>query len=146
MITIREMIYEDAKLMAEMDSDIFTTPWSEESFEQSFLNEYTTYVVALDNNNIIGYCGMYKSFDEGHITNMAVVEQYRRQKIASRLLEYIFNIVKEEGIRNITLEVRKSNYAAIELYNKFGFKTVGVRANFYEKPTEGAVIMWKYGI
>lgn len=146
MIAIRDMTESDAQIMSDIDAEIFSMSWSKESFQQSLKNEYTSFIVAADNEKIIGYCGAYKSFDEGHITNLAVVEEYRRQGVAKKLLSSMFETLKNDGIVNVTLEVRKSNQAAIDLYTSFGFKTVGVRANFYEHPTEGAIIMWKYGI
>ena len=78
------------------------------------------------------------------ITNVAVVEKFRKKGVATELLEQLFLRGYERGIENFTLEVRVGNAPAIHLYEKLGFERSGIRPNFYEKPKEDALIMWKY--
>ena len=80
---------------------------------------------------------------EGDISNVAVYERYRGQRIADVLLKAMFALGEEHGILEYTLEVRSQNHSAIRLYERNGFVTEGVRKNFYQKPTDDALIMWK---
>ncbi len=125
----------------------FSIPWSKEAFIQEVTeNRFAIYIVALYQNTAVGYAGMWKVFDEGHITNVAVHPEFRRYKIGSRLLENLIQIAKDEGITGMTLEVRKSNFPAQLLYSKYGFKPAGIRKNYYADTGEDAVIMWKEDI
>ena len=81
-------------------------------------------------------------FDEAHITNVAIAPAYRGQGVGSQMMEEIIRVVKEQGITSMTLEVRPSNTAALALYAKFGFKSVGRRPHYYQDNGEDAEIMW----
>ena len=91
---------------------------------------------------MIGYCGLLRSFDEADVMNVAVAPDFRNRGVGRRMLQELMRRGTGRGIRRYTLEVRQSNDAAIHLYEKLGFASVGIRKNFYEKPTEAAVIMW----
>lgn len=129
--------------VAAIEKANFSVPWSLESFRESMKLEHTIYLVAEENENIMGYCGMYRVFNEGEIVNVAVAEAYRRKKVASQLLEQLFVESSELKVDNFFLEVRESNQPAIQLYKKLGFTEAGIRKNFYEKPRENAIFMWK---
>lgn len=129
--------------VAAIEKANFSVPWSLESFCESMKLEHTIYLVAEENENIMGYCGMYRVFNEGEIVNVAVAEAYRRKKVASQLLEQLFVESSELKVDNFFLEVRESNQPAIQLYKKLGFTEAGIRKNFYEKPRENAIFMWK---
>lgn len=146
MINIRPMETADLKQVANIEKSIFSIPWSEAAFAQALSSVNTTYLVAEYKGDIAGYCGMYRVLNEGDITNVAVKCEYRRRGIAEQLVTAIIKSASEKGVENITLEVRESNNAAIGLYNKIGFKEEGIRKNFYEKPLENAIIMWKMNI
>ena len=118
-------------------------PWSYNAIEESMQKDYAYFVVAVFDSEIVGYIGMYKSFDEGDITNVAIKILYRRKGIANRLLNYIFDICKNIGVERILLEVRESNAGAIALYENNGFENIGLRKNFYERPVENALILKK---
>lgn len=140
---IREMQESDLLQVAAIEKANFSVPWSLESFRESMELEHTIYMVAEEQENIMGYCGMYRVFNEGEIVNMAVAEAYRRRKVASQLLEQLFAQSSELKVDNFFLEVRESNQPAIQLYKKLGFTEAGIRKNFYEKPRENAIFMWK---
>lgn len=146
MINIRLMKETDLDMVAEMEKEIFSKPWSKKAFFDSLNSENTLYVVAEDESKIKGYCGMYLSFEEGNITNIAVSSSYRRHYAAYNMLNYIIKLAKEKGITDAFLEVRETNMPAIRLYEKLGFFKEGVRKNFYERPTENALIMWKHNL
>ena len=140
---IRNMQEADLSQVAEIEKQIFSIPWSLESFRESMMLEHTIYLVAEEEKTIIGYCGMYRVFNEGEIVNVAVAPQYRRHGVAKKLLEELFKESASLNVDNFFLEVRESNEAAITLYKKLGFIEAGIRRNFYEKPRENAIFMWK---
>ena len=134
----REHIAEIAKL----EKICFSEPWSEEVLLDSFMKG-TKFFVCLTDRKVAGYVGISCVLDEGYITNIAVFPEYRKKGIATMLLERIFSLAKDEGLSFVSLEVRESNFPAISLYEKLGFKTEGRRPNFYSNPTEAALIMTK---
>ena len=140
---IRKMQESDLVQVASIEKANFSVPWSVESFRESISLEHTIYLVAEEEGNIMGYCGMYRVFNEGEIVNVAVAETHRRKSVASRLLEQLFTQSEELQVDNFFLEVRESNQPAIQLYKKFGFNEAGIRKDFYEKPRENAIFMWK---
>jgi len=121
----------------------FTIPWTKNAFIQELKNnKFAVYLSAEVGNKVVGYAGMWKVFDEGHITNIAVHPEFRQIGIGSMLLEGLISISKREDIAKMTLEVRKSNTAAQSLYMKYGFKAAGTRKGYYADNGEDAVIMW----
>lgn len=136
----------DLYAVSDIENITFSIPWSIETFGRALESVNTVYLVAESGDTILGYCGMYQVLNEGDITNVAVNVEYRRRGVAKELLLQLINIAKDRGVENITLEVRESNVPAIKLYEKIGFKEAGIRKNFYEKPVENAIIMWKMNI
>ncbi len=95
----------------------------------------------LSDKRIIGYIGMYISFEEGEITNVAVTPFARQKGIGNALIKAIKEAARKQNLQRIVLEVRVSNQSAIALYKKNAFVSIGIRKNFYEKPVEDANIM-----
>ncbi|MDY3829210.1 MAG: ribosomal protein S18-alanine N-acetyltransferase [Clostridium sp.] len=117
--------------------------WSLDSINKELGNKNAKYIVAVtENNEVVGFIGLWIVLDEGDITNVAVHPNYRKQKIASLLIEYVINNMKNWNISSLTLEVRKSNIPAQNLYKKFNFNVSGIRKNFYSDNNEDAYIMW----
>lgn len=145
-MTIEPMTVDDISQVAEIERQIFSIPWSEKAFKDSMESDNTIYIVAKEDNNVAGYAGMYLSFEEGNITNVAVNPLSRRKGIGEKIVRDILNRAYEKGVRDVFLEVRETNSAAIALYEKIGFKEEGIRKNFYEKPKENALIMWKHNL
>lgn len=125
----------DAKNLHIIEKECFSTPWSEESFKNA---ASTRFYVYSENETPIGYVGIYSVLDEGYITNIAVKKDYRKKGVGSALLKDL--IEKEKDLSFISLEVRKSNTAAIRLYEKFGFVLEGERKAFYSNPREDGLI------
>lgn len=140
------MTVDDISQVAEIERQIFSIPWSEKAFRDSMESDNTIYIVAKENNNVAGYAGMYLSFEEGNITNVAVNPLSRRKGIGEKIVRDILNRAYEKGVRDVFLEVRETNSVAIALYEKIGFKEEGIRKNFYDKPRENALIMWKHNL
>ena len=122
--------------------------WSRESFLNELGNNIGFYLVARPplSDEVVGYLGSWMIVDECHITNVAVKPDLRRQKIAEQLLIELIDKCYEKMIKYITLEVRVSNVPAINLYEKFGFKSVGVRKKYYQDNNEDALIMFTENI
>ncbi|KPU43625.1 mycothiol acetyltransferase [Oxobacter pfennigii] len=125
----------------------FAVPWSAESFITEVQNNRAArYVVAKDTDKVIGYGGMWIILDESHITNIAVHPDYRGKGIGNLILKAMIEMAKQENIIAMTLEVRRTNYIAQRLYEKYGFVSVGIRPKYYEDNNEDAIIMWKNNV
>ena len=143
-ITVRKMKKEDLDRVSQIEKECFSTPWSRDSFEDMIDNPAALYMVAEDNGYIVANCGVIIAAGEGDICNVAVDPSYRKRGIAKLLLTTIMEEAsKEMGVLSFTLEVRRSNTAAISLYEKLGFVNEGIRPGFYTSPKEDAVIFWK---
>ena len=122
----------------------FSIPWSRDSFEKEIVdNNLAIYLVAKVNEKAVGYIGMWKVLNEGHITNVAVHPEFRHQGIGDQLVSELLSLCEKENIDFVTLEVRKSNQNAIKLYEKHGFVAEGIRKAYYQDNKEDAIIMWK---
>lgn len=139
---IRDMTEVDLTEICNIEQESFSDPWSYEDFLESFRNEHNSYLVAEQDDVIVGYCGYWGVGEEGYIYNVAVRKDYRRRQIGYRMLSELIIRAQEKGITALTLEVRRSNEAAIGLYERLGFESVGIRKDFYSKPREDSVIMW----
>ena len=140
---IRKMKIKDLDKVMLLENLTFSQPWSREAFEAEISkNELANYIVIELNKEIIGYGGIWYIVGEGHITNIAIHSDFRKKGYGKLLVEAIINNAKNESIKSMTLEVRRSNIAAISLYKKFGFYEFGVRKKYYSDNNEDAIIMW----
>jgi ribosomal-protein-alanine N-acetyltransferase len=135
------MYPEDVPELVKIERVSFSSPWSEASFYSEIYNRYSITRVAELQGTAVGYICVKHIADECHLLNLAVHPNYRRLGIATVLLENVIQELKIDGCRFLYLEVRSSNYAAKKLYERFGFKIVGIRKNYYVSPAEDAVIM-----
>ncbi|NLJ78619.1 MAG: ribosomal protein S18-alanine N-acetyltransferase [Tissierellia bacterium] len=143
-ISIREMRESDLDRIMEIEERTFTPPWSREAFLLELKkNILAKYIVGLLDGKVIGYGGIWLIIDEGHITNVAVEEEYRGLGVGNRIIEGLIELCRDRGLRTITLEVRRSNEIAKSLYRKHGFIEGGIRENYYADNNEDAIIMWK---
>ncbi|MDE6531800.1 MAG: ribosomal protein S18-alanine N-acetyltransferase [Lachnospiraceae bacterium] len=145
MMLIRQMQPDDLEQAAALEAQNFSRPWSKEAFADALEKDYYQYLVAVDEESqrIFGMCGLIRTLEEGGITNVVVSENARNQGIGYRMLTELMRRAEREGVREYTLEVRKSNAPAIALYRKLGFVEEGIRPAFYDMPVEDAVIMRK---
>ena len=139
---IRRMEERDIPEVVIIENDTFSSPWSAESFLNETKSENNLYLVVLDNDEVVGYCGVWGIAGEGQITNVAVRFPSFLRKKGKLMLTQLIHLAREKGMESFTLEVRESNKSALHLYESLGFNSVGVRKDFYTKPTENAVIMW----
>lgn len=141
---IRLANVDDVPYLAAIDKQCFSDPWSEKSFREEIEeHKLAVYLVAEIDGKVAGYVGMWQIVDEGHITNVAVLPEYRGKHVATAILNVFFTIGKRAKLKSYTLEVRKSNEAAKALYRGFGFKEEGIRKGYYPDNHEDAIIMWK---
>ncbi|MCP1122055.1 ribosomal-protein-alanine N-acetyltransferase [Bacillus sp. AFS018417] len=142
-ITFRNMKEEDIPQIVAIEEASFATPWTAEAFERELkMNEYAHYVVLETEEGILGYCGLWVVLDESHITNIAVLPQYRGQRLGEVLLQEVMNKARALGANTMTLEVRVSNEVAKKLYRKFGFQNGGIRKRYYTDNYEDGLVMW----
>jgi len=143
-ITIRVMEERDLDEVCRMEEEAFSMPWHRESFLEMIKNENACYLVAeTATKEVIGCCGVLNIVGDGNVTNVVVDSRMRGKGVGRQLMVQLLEAGKQLGIEAFTLEVREGNEQAIALYTSLGFENVGIRKNFYEKPVENAIIMWK---
>jgi [ribosomal protein S18]-alanine N-acetyltransferase len=139
----RSMKEEDIDQILEVEHASFTTPWSREAFyNELHNNRFAVYIVLEENNKILGYCGAWIVIDEAHVTNVAILPEYRGRKLGEALLQKMMSMAREMGAKSMTLEVRVTNHAAQSLYRKLGFQDGGIRKNYYSDNQEDGLVMW----
>lgn len=144
-ILVRPMDFKDIKDVVKIEEKSFATPWSEYAFECELKdNEFANYLVLSieEEDKVVGYAGTWVILDEAHITNVAILPEYRGKKLGQVLMLHLMKRAIEKGAKRMTLEVRVSNKPAQKLYERMGFSTAGVRKGFYTHPKEDAFIMW----
>lgn len=134
----------DIQFISEIEKECFSEPWSENAFKSQITKSYGVNFVVRYLGKAVGYVCADNVANEVYIGNIAVREDMRRRHIADRLLGALISYCEENKSELLTLEVRKSNIPALNLYGKYGFNVVGTRKDFYKEPTEDAYIMTKY--
>ena len=124
----------------------FSRPWSRKMLAEELENACAAFLVAEEpeTKRVLGYAGVLVMADEGYITNVAVFPEYRRQGIAAQIIKVFCDFAEGSHLAFLTLEVRPTNTAAIELYRSFGFEEAGRRKNYYDLPKEDALILTRY--
>lgn len=142
-IHIRPMHQEDIAGVLCVEQQSFITPWSRSAFQAECENELAYYLVLLDENQVIGYAGMWIIIDEAHITNVAVARDYQGRGLGKRLFLAMIDNAKRLGAVSMTLEVRVGNTVARNLYTSLNFEERGIRPGYYSDTQEDALIMWR---
>jgi len=141
-IKIEQMRHEDIESVVELDAKCFPVPWSASAYATEVSNPSAYYIVAKVNDRIVGYAGMWLVMDEAHITTIGVAPEWRRQKVGERMLINLLDEAIHRGARRATLEVRKHNSAAQNLYFKYGFRVAAIRKGYYTDNNEDALVLW----
>ena len=126
---------------AELEKLCFAEPWSAKSLELLTNDGIGVGMVCRKDGIVCAYGGMLVAVDEGQITNIATHPDFRRMGYGKAVVEALIKYAKNNRLESISLEVRESNKAAIQLYSDLGFKVEGKRKDFYTKPTEAALVM-----
>ncbi len=142
-VQVEAMRRRDLRSVLRIESVVYPRPWTLTLY-LSELNLRTSrhYVVARRHGSVAGYSGLLFTADEAHVTTLAVDPAHHREGIGTRLLLHQAHFARERGARHLTLEVRASNVAAQELYRRFGFRSEGVRKNYYAEVNEDGIVMW----
>jgi [ribosomal protein S18]-alanine N-acetyltransferase len=141
-VVVEPMRSEDLSAVHEIERRSFTTPWPAHAYRTELsTNRLAHYRVVKIDGQVVAYAGLWLMVDEAHITTFAVDPAHRRRGVGERLLLVMLDIAIERGAREATLEVRLSNTPARNLYEKFGFRPVGIRPNYYSDDNEDALIM-----
>jgi ribosomal-protein-alanine N-acetyltransferase len=136
------MALEDLPTVQAIEQSSFTTPWPPHAYQSEIeTNRLAEYLVARVGDRVVAYAGMWLMVDEAHITTFAVHPRWRRQRIGERLLLTLLDLARARRAREATLEVRLSNLPARRLYEKYGFRPVGLRPRYYSDDNEDALIM-----
>lgn len=146
MITIEPLSSEaDLDAVLAIETASFTSPWTRDMYLTELQNVGVSfcYVARHGEQGIVGYCSCWRVVDELHINNLAVSPEFRRQGIATTLLNYVLGESARLGAQRATLEVRRSNEAARRLYAQLGFSAAGVRRAYYTNPVEDALVLWR---
>ena len=130
-----------------IEAQVYPTPWTHGLFVSELaLRSSRVYVVARVGREVVGYAGLMMSLSDGHVTTIAVDPEWQREAIGTRLLLALAHEAIARGADALTLEVRLSHHGAQRLYQRFGFKAVGVRKGYYADTGEDALIMWAYEV
>jgi len=141
-LRVEPMAVGDLDAVQEIERRSFRTPWPAHAYRTELeTNRLAHYLVARVSGQVVGYGGMWVMVDEAHITTFAVDPDWRRQGIGERLLLALLDLATGRNAREATLEVRLSNLPARRLYEKYGFRPVGLRPRYYSDDNEDALIM-----
>jgi ribosomal-protein-alanine N-acetyltransferase len=141
-LRIGPMRVDDLPAIHAIELASFDSPWPADAYRSELeTNRLAQYMVAHAGDEIVAYAGMWLMVDEAHIITFAVHPAWRRQRIGERLLLALLDLAQDGGAHEATLEVRLSNLAARRLYEKFGFRPVGLRPRYYSDNGEDALIM-----
>jgi ribosomal-protein-alanine N-acetyltransferase len=141
------MVLADVEQVEEIERATFSIPWSRASLEREVTeNVCARYIVARIGAEVLGYAGMWFVLDEAHITNVAVRADRRGLGIGEGLMRALIRLAAENGMTWMTLECRRSNRVAQNLYHKVGFIDVGYRKRYYEDNGEDALVMALEGL
>jgi ribosomal-protein-alanine N-acetyltransferase len=132
----------DLDAVQRIEQASFSTPWPAYAYRQEIeTNRMAHYIVARAGSDVVGFAGIWLMVDQAHITTFAVDPDWRRKGVGSQMILALLRMSRTLGARNATLEVRLSNVAARRLYERFGFRPVGVRPRYYTDNGEDALIM-----
>lgn len=143
MVQIRVLELADLGAIESIEQRAYPTPWSRSMFASELAKPTSICLGAFEGQDLVGYVVNSRYVDAWHIMNVAVDPEFQQRGIATRLLERLFELTRDDERRGYTLEVRVSNTGAISLYEKLGFDARGVRRGYYTDNREDALIMWR---
>ncbi len=145
--TIVPMTIEHLGAVHLIDRESYPQPWSLSLWRQELRHDTARrYRVALLDETVVGYSGLMLLAGVGHVSTIAVDAGHRRRGIADALMTRVVADARDAGMEALTLEVRVSNRAALELYRRFGFAPSGIRPNYYSDSNEDALVMWRHDL
>jgi ribosomal-protein-alanine N-acetyltransferase len=144
-VAFRRLELRDLDAIERIERASYPTPWSRSMFAGELAKPSSISLGAFepDSGELLGFLIISRYVDAWHVMNLAVAPKHRRKRIATTLLDRLFELTSSEGRRGYTLEVRVSNEVAIKLYEQAGFKARGIRRGYYTDNREDALIMWR---
>ncbi len=141
-LRIEPMTLDDLPAVHAIERASFAVPWPDDAYRNEIrTNRLASYVVARVGDDVVGFAGLWVMVDEAHITTFAVDPRWRRRGVGERMLLALLDLAVARRAREATLEVRLSNLPARKLYEKHGFRPVGIRPRYYSDNGEDALIM-----
>ena len=140
-VEVRPMRSTDLPRVMQLELETFTMPWSESTFRGLLRRKDSDLYVAEYGGLVVGYSVFWAVTDQGELGNVAVAKESRGLGVGKKLIEAVLARASARGVREVFLEVRKSNVGAQSLYKAFGFYEVGKRKNYYLAPSEDALVM-----
>lgn len=144
-IEVTPMRLSDLDAVMEIERGSFRAPWSRQVFIEELEREWAHVVVVRERqasgSRVVAFCNYWLVRDEVHVLNVAVGLAERRKGHGRLLIQHVVDFAQRHGCRYVTLEVRRSNFGAIQLYRTFGFRPVGIRPNYYVEDNEDAIVM-----
>jgi ribosomal-protein-alanine N-acetyltransferase len=141
-LRVEPMTLDDLDAVHAIERASFAVPWPDDAYRNEIrTNRLATYVVARIGEDVVGFAGLWVMVDEAHVTTFAVDPRWRRRGVGERMLLALLDIAVARQAREATLEVRLSNIPARKLYEKHGFRPVGIRVRYYSDNGEDALIM-----
>lgn len=140
-VVIRHMKKEDIEQIMAIESRSFPSPWAKTAFVSELQNNLAVYFVALHNEKVVGYAGIWLFLEEAHVTTIAVHPDFRGRGLGRLLMDVLIDYARARGAETMMLEVRPSNYVALSLYKSLGFRQIGRRKNYYSETREDALVM-----
>ena len=141
-VEVRDLREEDLDEVCRIEEASFSMPWKREDFQDLIASDNSIYLVILADDRVAGAAGYTFNGFDGYINNVVIDVDRRGQGLGKVLMKELLTVGRKNGVPEFTLEVRVSNTPAIKLYESLGFKSEGVRKNFYERPVEDAEVMW----
>lgn len=139
---VRRMRPADLEAVVAIESESFSTPWHLDTFEALVDRDGVEFLVLDDpEDGVIGYAVLWCVLDQGELANIAVAPEVRGRGLGAFLLKQVIETGRRNGVISLYLEVRESNTGAVKLYEGFGFRDVGRRRDYYQKPREDARVM-----
>lgn len=143
-LVVRDMYLSDLDAVMTIERQAFPTPWSRGAFQTELVdNTFAVYLVLEVHGRVAAYGGMWLILDEAHVTNVAVESAFRGRGFGEAMMNGLMERARAQGCRRMTLEVRRGNLVAQNLYRKLGFSQLGIRKGYYTDTHEDAFIMWR---
>ena len=146
-LTIEPMREADVPAVQIIERDIFSTPWPRNAYYRELASRNSAhYIVLRKDEEIVGYAGMWRMYDEAHVTTIGVRHDVQHSGYGRVLFAALVQAAYDMGAKWVTLEVRTSNDNAMRMYEAFGFKVIGRRKGYYTDNGEDAIVMWSDSI
>lgn len=140
-VAVRPARQRDLAAIVEIETATFPRPWNRDTFVNILRRAETELLVGVDGNAVVGYAVLVRATGEAELANLAVSPAHRGQGVGEALLQHATRTLVDHGVRRLYLAVRTSNTGAIRLYERFGFRGIGVHRSYYREPAEDARIL-----